>query len=70
MKAIKKADAVLLGAVGGPKWTDPNVRPEQVILFSLTFFYFFYLFFIYYHFLHHFYLFHYLFIILLLCIAT
>ena len=30
------ADAVLLGAVGGPKWSDPNaaVRPEQA-LFAL-----------------------------------
>jgi 3-isopropylmalate dehydrogenase len=30
------ADAILLGAVGGPKWSDPNatVRPEQA-LFSL-----------------------------------
>ncbi|HEY2685902.1 MAG TPA: 3-isopropylmalate dehydrogenase [Steroidobacteraceae bacterium] len=30
----QKADAVLLGAVGGPKWSDPNakVRPEQGIL--------------------------------------
>lgn len=29
-----KADAVLLGAVGGPKWDDPNskVRPEQGLL--------------------------------------
>src|SRR6185312_9199583 len=29
--ACKQADAVLLGAVGGPKWSDPNapVRPEQ-----------------------------------------
>jgi len=28
------ADAVLLGAVGGPKWSDPNapVRPEQGLL--------------------------------------
>src|SRR5690606_33490856 len=28
------ADAVLLGAVGGPKWDDPNaaVRPEQGLL--------------------------------------
>ena len=27
----KASDAVLLGAVGGPKWDDPkaNVRPEQ-----------------------------------------
>ncbi len=32
MAAVKASDAVLLGAVGGPKWdsTDPNaVRPEQ-----------------------------------------
>ncbi len=30
----KKSDAVLLGAVGGPKWSDPNakVRPEQGLL--------------------------------------
>ncbi len=30
----KDADAVLLGAVGGPKWSDPNaaVRPEQGLL--------------------------------------
>src|SRR5512142_1196195 len=31
-KAVcKAADAILLGAVGGPKWDDPNapVRPEQ-----------------------------------------
>lgn len=29
----KKADAVLLGAVGGPKWDDPRstVRPEQAL---------------------------------------
>ncbi|MBC8134115.1 MAG: 3-isopropylmalate dehydrogenase, partial [Deltaproteobacteria bacterium] len=29
-----KADAVLLGAVGGPKWDDPTakVRPEQGLL--------------------------------------
>ena len=32
--ACKQADAVLLGAVGGPKWDDPNskVRPEQGLL--------------------------------------
>lgn len=32
--ACKAADAVLLGAVGGPKWDDPNakVRPEQGLL--------------------------------------
>ena len=30
----KESDAVLLGAVGGPKWSDPNakVRPEQGLL--------------------------------------
>jgi 3-isopropylmalate dehydrogenase len=30
----KASDAVLLGAVGGPKWSDPNakVRPEQGLL--------------------------------------
>lgn len=30
----KKSDAVLLGAVGGPKWDDPTakVRPEQALL--------------------------------------
>jgi 3-isopropylmalate dehydrogenase len=32
--AAKEADAVLLGAVGGPKWDDPKakVRPEQGLL--------------------------------------
>ena len=32
--ACRAADAVLLGAVGGPKWSDPNakVRPEQGLL--------------------------------------
>ena len=32
--AAKKADAILLGAVGGPKWSDPQskVRPEQGLL--------------------------------------
>ncbi|SEL62215.1 3-isopropylmalate dehydrogenase [Pseudoxanthomonas sp. GM95] len=32
--ACQNADAVLLGAVGGPKWSDPNakVRPEQGLL--------------------------------------
>jgi 3-isopropylmalate dehydrogenase len=32
--ACEKADAVLLGAVGGPKWSDPTapVRPEQGLL--------------------------------------
>ncbi|HYC72816.1 MAG TPA: 3-isopropylmalate dehydrogenase [Opitutaceae bacterium] len=34
LAACKSADAVLLGAVGGPKWDDPNakVRPEQGLL--------------------------------------
>ena len=32
--ACAESDAVILGAVGGPKWSDPNapVRPEQGIL--------------------------------------
>jgi 3-isopropylmalate dehydrogenase len=32
--ACRGADAILLGAVGGPKWDDPNakVRPEQGLL--------------------------------------
>ena len=34
VERCKSADAVLLGAVGGPKWSDPNapVRPEQGLL--------------------------------------
>ena len=34
LEACKRADAVLLGAVGGPKWDDPQskVRPEQGLL--------------------------------------
>ena len=34
LEVCKKSDAVLLGAVGGPKWDDPNakVRPEQALL--------------------------------------
>lgn len=34
IEACRAADAVLLGAVGGPKWSDPNapVRPEQGLL--------------------------------------
>jgi 3-isopropylmalate dehydrogenase len=34
LKAGKKSDAVLLGAVGGPKWDDPlaKVRPEDGLL--------------------------------------
>ncbi|MGV8961465.1 MAG: 3-isopropylmalate dehydrogenase [Stenotrophomonas sp.] len=34
LDACRNADAILLGAVGGPKWSDPNatVRPEQGLL--------------------------------------
>ncbi len=34
VSACQECDAVLLGAVGGPKWSDPNatVRPEQGLL--------------------------------------
>ncbi|MDE2978540.1 MAG: 3-isopropylmalate dehydrogenase [Acidobacteriota bacterium] len=34
LAACKAADAVLLGAVGGPKWSDPTaeLRPEQGLL--------------------------------------
>lgn len=34
LQACREADAVLLGAVGGPKWSDPRaaVRPEQGLL--------------------------------------
>jgi 3-isopropylmalate dehydrogenase len=34
LQACRQADAVLLGAVGGPKWDDPaaKVRPEQGLL--------------------------------------
>ena len=34
LEVCKNSDAVLLGAVGGPKWDDPNakVRPEQALL--------------------------------------
>lgn len=34
LSLAKQADAVLLGAVGGPKWSDPDakVRPEQGLL--------------------------------------
>src|SRR5215208_2744334 len=36
VEACGAADAILLGAVGGPKWSDPSatVRPEQA-LFAL-----------------------------------
>ena len=34
IESCKAADAVFLGAVGGPKWSDPNatIRPEQGLL--------------------------------------
>lgn len=32
LEAAKKADAILLGAVGGPKWGTGAVRPEQGLL--------------------------------------
>ena len=34
LAAAKSADAVLLGAVGGPKWdgVDPSIRPEKALL--------------------------------------
>lgn len=32
LEAAKKSDAVLLGAVGGPKWGTGSVRPEQGLL--------------------------------------
>lgn len=34
VERAKRSDAVLLGAVGGPKWDDPRapVRPEQAVL--------------------------------------
>jgi len=34
IELCKKSDAVFLGAVGGPKWSDPNatIRPEQGLL--------------------------------------
>lgn len=32
LTACQNADAILLGSVGGPKWTNPNNRPEQGLL--------------------------------------
>ncbi len=34
LKLCERADAILMGAVGGPRWSDPNakVRPEQGLL--------------------------------------
>gem|GEM_PF-2158107 len=36
LDACRAADAILLGAVGGPKWSDPSatVRPEQALFAS------------------------------------
>ena len=33
LEVCKKSDAVLLGAVGGPKWDNPTakIRPEQAL---------------------------------------
>jgi 3-isopropylmalate dehydrogenase len=32
LDACRKADAILLGAVGGPQWSDGVIRPEQGLL--------------------------------------
>jgi len=32
LTACQNSDAILLGAVGGPKWTDPKNRPEHGLL--------------------------------------
>ena len=32
IEACDSADAILLGAVGGPKWADSSIRPEQGLL--------------------------------------
>lgn len=32
LDACKNSDAILLGAVGGPKWTNPSNRPEHGLL--------------------------------------
>ncbi|MBM6629931.1 3-isopropylmalate dehydrogenase [Mammaliicoccus vitulinus] len=32
LEACRNSDAILLGAVGGPKWTDPKNRPEHGLL--------------------------------------
>ncbi|UXU55695.1 3-isopropylmalate dehydrogenase [Staphylococcus agnetis] len=32
LSACKRADAILLGAIGGPKWQNASVRPEQGLL--------------------------------------
>ena len=35
LACAKAADAVLLGAVGGPKWGTGKIRPEQGLLLAL-----------------------------------
>ncbi|ELJ9253904.1 3-isopropylmalate dehydrogenase [Staphylococcus pseudintermedius] len=32
LDACQRADAILLGAIGGPQWTNPQCRPEQGLL--------------------------------------
>ncbi|MBV6534199.1 3-isopropylmalate dehydrogenase, partial [Ursidibacter maritimus] len=32
LDACQRADAILLGAIGGPRWTNPQCRPEQGLL--------------------------------------
>lgn len=32
LEACQSADAILLGAIGGPQWTNPACRPEQGLL--------------------------------------
>ena len=32
IESAKKADAVLFGSVGGPKWDDAEIRPEAAII--------------------------------------
>ena len=32
LKLCENSDAILLGAVGGPKWANQSVRPEQGLL--------------------------------------
>jgi len=39
LACAKAADAVLMGAVGGPKWGTGKVRPEQGIISLVIFLY-------------------------------
>ncbi|HBM1943894.1 TPA: 3-isopropylmalate dehydrogenase, partial [Escherichia coli] len=32
LEACKSSDAILLGAIGGPKWSNPKNRPEHGLL--------------------------------------